>query len=178
MEETAKMKEVLIVDGYNMIGAWSELKKLKQENLEQARDRLLEWLKEYQAYSGRQVILVFDAHQMGGGQGGAQVMGGVQVIYTKANETADERIERLVYEAAKSRVQIYVATSDAAEQQVTFGGGALRISALELQAMVREAVRAIREQTEKRKGKRNSVGDLLDPRIAEILEKWRRKKDE
>jgi predicted RNA-binding protein with PIN domain len=174
------MKEVLIVDGYNIIGAWSSLVELKKENLELARERLIDILKEYKAFTGREVIVVFDAHQTGS-LGTSEKIGGVRVIYTNQNETADEMIERLVYEAEKKKARIYVATSDYTEQQVTFGGGALRISANELQVLVKEAEKAIqekiRDKTKNQQSKRTTVSDVLAPDVALILEKWRRKKD-
>jgi uncharacterized protein len=174
------MKEVLIVDGYNIIGAWSTLVELKKENLELARDRLIEILKEYKAYTGREVIVVFDAH-LTGSRSTSEKIGGVRVMYTKQQETADEMIERLVYEAEKKKARIYVATSDFTEQQVTFGGGALRISAQELQLLVKEAEKAIREKIREKTGKlsnkRTTVSDALDPKIAEVFEKWRREKE-
>ena len=89
------MNQILLVDCYNMIGAWSELRQLADDNLEHARDRLVELLAEYQGFSGKRVILVFDAHQVPG-SGGIYRQSRLEVIYTKEKETADECIERLV----------------------------------------------------------------------------------
>lgn len=149
---------------------------LKKESLELAREALIDILKEYRAFTGREVVVVFDAHQTEG-MSTLQKIGGVQVVFTKENETADELIERLVYEAEKKKARIYVATSDYAEQQATFWGGALRISANELLTLVREAAKEIREKTEKTQRKRMTVGDFLDPNVASIFEKWRREKE-
>ena len=88
---------VLIVDGYNMIGAWPELKKLKETDLGQARDLLIEMMAEYQSYTGDRLIIVFDAYHVRG-LAKKHKNYKVEVIFTKENETADERIERLAVE--------------------------------------------------------------------------------
>ena len=89
------MEELLIVDGYNMIGAWPQLIDIKKKELGRARDELLAILSEYQVYSGNKVIVVFDAHQVPGiGKKIKEYR--IDIYYTKENETADELIERLV----------------------------------------------------------------------------------
>ncbi|HEU4962512.1 MAG TPA: NYN domain-containing protein [Bacilli bacterium] len=170
------MRETLIVDGYNIIGAWPDLRSLKVESLEAARDGLIDALKDYKAFTGREVIVVFDAHLSVGRQA-EETIGGVHILYTKENETADELIERLVYEreAKKSRGHIYVATSDYVEQQVTFGEGALRISARELRIDVVAARKEIREQVEDLGPKRTLLGQRLNPEVAAFFEQLRRK---
>ncbi|ARU61050.1 RNA-binding protein [Tumebacillus avium] len=169
------MREVLIVDGYNIIGDWPELRDLKYERLEAARDKLVDDLKEYKAFTGREVIIVFDAHLASGGQT-EEVISGIKILYSKHEETADELIERLVYELLREKVRmhIYVATGDYVEQQVTFGGGALRITARELKTDVKNAKRQIRENVEKRNNTRNVIDDHLSPQVREMFEKWRR----
>ena len=124
--------QILLVDGYNIIGAWSELRKLKEVKLLEARDRLIELMAEYKAYTGTRVIVVFDAHLVPGIENKKKQYN-VEVIYTRKNEIADERIEKLTKELSGRRVQIYVATSDLTEQRVIFGQGALRKSARELE---------------------------------------------
>lgn len=134
--QRSRMK-VLIIDGYNIIGAWDELKKLKRHSISEARDRLLTILMEYQAYSGDRVIVVFDALYVKGIES-KQEIDNLEVIFTKEKETADECIERLVKEVKHVKNQVYVATSDYAEQRTIFGRGALRISARELLISVRD----------------------------------------
>jgi predicted RNA-binding protein with PIN domain len=170
------MREVLIVDGYNIIGDWPELRQLKAHSLEAARDHLLEDLKEYKAITGRDVIVVFDAHLSRGGQT-EETAGGVRLMYTKELETADELIERLVYDFEREKVRrhIFVATSDYVEQQVTFGGGALRISARELRIDVRAAKKEIAERVDNMTSQSNRLGNHLSPEVREMFEKWRRK---
>ncbi|WP_017186380.1 NYN domain-containing protein, partial [Alkalibacillus haloalkaliphilus] len=106
---------VLVVDGYNMIGDWPELKKLRDHDLEAARNRLIEMLAEYQAYIGHRVVVVFDAYTVRDVERHYNQLQ-VEVIYTKEKETADEKIEKLVKEIMNVKTKVYVATSDYAEQ--------------------------------------------------------------
>src|SRR5690625_4830031 len=125
------MRDVLVVDGYNIIGAWDELKELTKTDMAQARDRLIELMADYQAYSGYKVIIVYDAHYVKG-KGSIMKSYDVEIIYTREKETADECIERIVTQYKTVANQVYVATSDHLEQRVIFGRGALRKSAREL----------------------------------------------
>ncbi len=171
------MDEFLIVDGYNIIGAWPELRTLKEKDkLAEARDALIHWLDEYQAYSGREVILVFDAHQVPG-MGKKYSNNRITIYYTKENETADELIERLVKELYIRRRQIYVATSDYTEQRVIFGQGALRISAREL-AIEKETIEKKIETkvTKNNKKLKSNIFSSLDDEMIKFFENWRRKK--
>ena len=168
------MKDYLIVDGYNIIGAWPELARLRDIRLEDARDRLIDILSDYQAFSGLNVYLVFDAHQVPG-TGGKYEQSRLQVVYTKEKETADELIERLVSDFTGRRRQVYVATSDMAEQHVVFGRGALRLPARELLTKVKESRKEVRKRLEE-ESKRG--GNTFDSRLSdeqrEKLERWRR----
>jgi len=165
---------VLLVDGYNIIGAWEELKQLKEKDIGQARDRLVELMAEYQAFSGDRVIIVFDAYYVKGTMSKIKSFK-VEVIYTKEKETADERIERLVKKYKNIETQVYVATSDYAEQRTIFGQGALRISSRELLIEVRNVERRIKENIEIQK-KEHSIQSkiVLDQKILDKFEKWRR----
>lgn len=167
-------KKCLIVDGYNIVGRISNRSLADVTDLEDMRNRLIEMLAEYQSFSGESVILVFDAHQTNG-QEREYIRLGVRVIFTSYQETADDRIERLVYELRDTTPEITVATSDSAEQQVIFGGGALRISANGLLERLREAQRnisgTVKQQYEDRGSK---VSDRISQDIAKILEHWRR----
>jgi predicted RNA-binding protein with PIN domain len=169
------MNELLIVDGYNMIGAWPELAKLKDINLEEARDRLIDMLSEYQGFSGHKVYLIFDAHQIPG-LGGKYEQGKLEIYYTKEKETADELIERLVSRLISRKNRISVATSDMAEQSVVFGLGALRIPASELLRKIRQNKQDIQKQIAQSPPPRNSFDSRLDSRILDILERKRREK--
>ncbi|GKU76733.1 NYN domain-containing protein [Paenibacillus sp. L3-i20] len=126
-----RRNDVLLVDGYNIIGAWPELARLKEQDLEDARDRLLDLLADYQGFTGMLIYVIFDAHQVRG-LGSTFKQHNISIVYTKEKETADECIERLCSELMIRRRNIYVATSDLVEQHVAFGKGALRLSAREL----------------------------------------------
>ena len=165
--------DILLVDGYNMIGAWKELRALKADKLIDARDRLIEMMAEYKAFSGWRVIVVFDAHLVPGIEKKKKQFD-VEVIFTRENETADERIEKLTVQLMTRRDQVHVATSDLTEQWVVFAQGALRISARELeiemelvQENITKKVKAIHEQKPGSKIQ-------LPLEVAEIFEKWRR----
>ncbi|MFD7525848.1 NYN domain-containing protein [Paenibacillus chitinolyticus] len=170
------MKEFLIVDGYNIIGAWPELKQLRDRSLEEARDRLITILAEYQSFSGIKVYLVFDAYQVPG-LGKTYVQSRLSVLYTKEKETADELIERLVTELTGRRRQIYVATSDMTEQHVIFGKGALRLPASELFVKIKQSRTEVRKRIrEEAESGRNTFDSKLNEEMREIFEKWRRGK--
>jgi predicted RNA-binding protein with PIN domain len=165
--------DILLVDGYNIIGSWPELQELKNKDLAAARDRLVEKMAEFQGYTGYRVIVVFDAY---GVQGLEKKYKNYQidVIFTKENETADERIEKLAIALSNRRTQIHVATSDFTEQWAIFGQGALRISARELQIEMNLIERAIGNQVENIKEEKPLTKISISKEVAEIFEKWRR----
>lgn len=171
----ADWRDVLLVDGYNMIGGWPFLAELANIGMQEARDALLEKLADYQAFSGLRVVAVFDAYRVPG-LGKSFTQGKVQVYFTKEKETADECIERLVVDFSHRRRKIYVATSDLMEQHIIFALGALRISARELLTQVeqseREVSRKIKE--DQAKSKRNTIDNKLSPDVRLMFERWRR----
>lgn len=167
------MEEILIVDGYNVIGDWKRLKEKKKISLEEARDDLLSWLAEYQGFTGTRVIVVFDAHNVKG-KGKKVREYRLDIRYTKEKETADECIERLVFELSHRHRQIYVATSDYTEQRVTFGYGALRKSARELWNEMQKVNRDIDEKIQETKQKPKGRGIELSDEIKKKFENWRR----
>lgn len=165
--------QILLVDGYNIIGAWVELRKLKEDKLVDARDRLIELMAEYKAFTGIRVIVIFDAHLVPGIES-KQKKYDVEVIYTRENEIADERIEKLTQELSGRKVEIYVATSDLTEQRVIFGQGALRKSARELEIEVEDISRNITKKVKRIQGNKPNSELPLSAEVAEIFEKWRR----
>lgn len=171
----ADWRDVLLVDGYNMIGGWPFLAELANIGMQEARDALLEKLADYQAFSGLRVVAVFDAYRVPG-LGKSFTQGKVQVYFTKEKETADECIERLVVDFSHRRRKIYVATSDLMEQHIIFALGALRISARELLTQVeqseREVSRKIKE--DQSKSTRNTLDNKLSPDVRLMFERWRR----
>ncbi|RBW67738.1 NYN domain-containing protein [Bacillus taeanensis] len=169
--------DVLLVDGYNIIGAWPELQRLKKEDLASARDLLIEKMAEYQAYTGYKVMVIFDAHMVPGIQATYKDYR-VEVIYTKENETADELIERLAIELKGVRTQIHVATSDYAQQWAIFGQGALRKSARELLEEVKKVQKDISGKVSESNQKKRASKIPLSEEVAKIFENWRRGKGE
>lgn len=164
---------ILVVDGYNIIGAWRELQKLKEIDIGQARDRLIEMMAEYQAYSGDRVIIVFDAYEVYGRESKLTTHE-VEVIYTKEKETADECIERLIKKLKNVKNQVYVATSDYAEQRTIFSQGALRKSARELYIEFQNMDKEIAENLEHHQKVKPKSKIILDDHMMAIFEKWRR----
>lgn len=123
-----KGPEYLLVDGYNIIYAWDELKAVAKTNLDAARQMLLDLLANYQGFRKCVVIVVFDAYKVKGNLGSATRYHNIHVVYTKEAETADSYIEKATYEIAQEH-RVRVATSDGAEQLIILGHGALRVSA-------------------------------------------------
>ncbi|MBP3587523.1 MAG: NYN domain-containing protein, partial [Clostridia bacterium] len=135
--------EYVLVDGYNIIFAWDDLKKLAQENLDMARARLIDQLRNYQGFRQCPVIVVFDAYKVKNNPGSIERFGDFSVVYTKEAETADMYIERVTHELGKKH-KIRVATSDGLEQIIILGHGALRISADSFRQEVLQVEHAIR----------------------------------
>lgn len=168
-----KKENILLVDGYNIIGAWEELYRLKDKQLEESRDLLIERMAEYKAYTGWRVIVVFDAYMVPGIEN-KKKRHDVEVLFTRENETADERIEKLVSELIHRRIQIHVATSDFTEQWIIFAQGALRKSARELEIEMKEILKLITGKVKDFEEQRPSSKIPLTDEIKEIFEKWRR----
>ena len=136
--------EHLLVDGYNVIFSWEDLKALAAENLEAARHKLMDILCNFAAYRRCVAILVFDAYKVKGGVGSVEQYHNLHVVYTKEAETADMYIEKATHQIAR-RYHTRVVTSDATEQLIILGAGALRVSSLSFQKEVEQAQREIRE---------------------------------
>ena len=120
--------DFLLVDGYNILFAWDELKELARTSLDAARHVLMNLLCNYQGYRGCTLILVFDAYKVPQGLGSVEKYHNIHIVYTRQAETADQYIERLSFEL-RGRRRVRVATSDNLEQLIILGHGAERISA-------------------------------------------------
>ena len=146
--------EYLLVDGYNIIFAWEELTALARSDFGAARHLLMDILANFQAFKKCELILVFDAYKVHNNPGSVERYKGIHVVYTKEAETADAYIERVTYEIGKKH-RVRVATSDALEQIVILGHGALRISARAFKLEVEQAEGQISEliAENNRKGK-------------------------
>ena len=121
-------EEYVLVDGYNILFAWDELKEIAKDNLDAARHVLMNLLCNYQGYRGCALILVFDAYKVPQGLGSVEKYHNIYCVYTREAETADAYIERVTYEL-RGRRKVRVATSDNLEQLIILGHGAVRVSA-------------------------------------------------
>jgi len=130
-------EEFLLVDGYNILFAWDELKELAKESIEDARQALMEILVNYQAFRPCVLILVFDAYRVPRNTGAVSKFHDMYVVYTKEAETADQYIEKTTYRLAGRR-RVRVATSDGIEQLIILGHGAERVSARLFEDEVRQ----------------------------------------
>lgn len=142
------LDEYLIVDGYNVIFAWDELKKTAESDLALARDILTRIVCNYTAFRRCQATVVFDAYKRRGGEGSEEQCGNVKVVYTKEAETADAYIER----TSKTLVEKYtvrVVTSDLEQQYIVLGNGALRVSAKEFRREIENTTAEINETIDK-----------------------------
>ncbi len=166
-------KDYLLVDGYNIIFAWKDLKELAEHNLEAARIRLADILCNYQGFKKNEVILVFDGYKTKGNLGSVIHYNNIDIVYTKEAETADQFIEAVSQQMARD-YRIRVATSDGLEQMIILARGATRITARELRREINDAEKEIKTIYEtKSKSKKNLLMDNLPPEMAEILEKMR-----
>lgn len=135
--------EYLLIDGYNVIFAWEHLKELTERSLDGARQVLINILCNYQGYSKCNLILVFDAYRVKGQYREVETVNGISIVYTKEAETADMYIEKVTHKLAKNN-RVRVVTSDALEQMIILGNGALRVPSLAFLEEVRQAEEEIR----------------------------------
>lgn len=135
--------EYLLVDGYNVIFAWEHLKELTERSLDGARQVLINIMCNYQGYSKCNLILVFDAYRVKGQYREVETVNGISIVYTKEAETADMYIEKVTHKLAKNN-RVRVVTSDALEQMIILGNGALRVPSLAFLEEVRQAEEEIR----------------------------------
>ncbi len=140
----AGKEEYLLVDGYNIIFAWDDLRSLAEINIDSARDKLMDICCNYQGFMGCTLILVYDAYKVKGNPGSVLKYHNIHVVYTKEAETADQYIEKTVHKIGR-KYQVTVATSDALEQMIIFGNGAIRLSAMGFREAVDTAARQIRD---------------------------------
>ena len=139
-----KGPEYLLVDGYNIIFSWRELKDISTSNLDLARSMLINTMCNYQGVYGCEVIVVFDAYKVKGSVREVEKVGNISVIYTKESETADMYIEKASHDLSRKH-RVRVATSDGMEQLIILGNGAFRISAAELYEEVKIADKRIQD---------------------------------
>jgi predicted RNA-binding protein with PIN domain len=142
--------ERVIVDGYNVIHAWPQLKRLLGDaSLEAARDKLVERLSVFGMVAGADVTVVFDAHHSAAKNNSEETVDGVHVLFTRKGHSADHAIERIAYEASQAGDAITVATSDRFQSDLVRGMGGAVISALELERRVVDAEKELGRRVER-----------------------------
>ncbi|XCP85301.1 translation factor GTPase family protein [Roseburia hominis] len=168
-----EVTEYLLVDGYNVIFAWEDLKELARDNIEGARGKLMDILSNYQGFKKCVVILVFDAYKVQGDTLEIQKYHNIHVVYTKEAETADQYIEKVVHEIGR-KYHVTVVTSDGVEQVVTLGQGGTLISSREFLEEVRIVNEQIREEAKmRREPGKNYLFDHMDEELASHMEEVR-----
>lgn len=173
-------REHYLIDGYNVINAWPELKRLRGD-LAAARDALLHMLLEYGAFEKYEMTIVFDAMFTEDEEHIEQMGRHTRIIYTGAGETADSRIERLAYEEAHRGRTVYVVTSDGAVESVVLGAVACRIPSLEFRKNVLRVKRELRRDYLGRvrlPDARYVVSDRLDRETAAKLDALRKRRED
>ncbi|MDY6314329.1 MAG: translation factor GTPase family protein [Clostridia bacterium] len=149
-------KEYLLIDGYNIIFAWDDLKKLSEKSLDLARNTLINRLCNYKGLTDFEIILVFDAYKVRHNHGEIERVHNIDVVYTKEAETADMYIEKVTHELSRNH-KVRVATSDGLEQIIIIGNGAVRVTAADFKKEIETAENKIREYLENQ----NMKNDLL-----------------
>lgn len=170
-------KEVyLLVDGYNVIFAWDELKELAAENIDAARDKLADILCNYQGIKQCKLMLVFDAYRVKGHQTEILAYHNIHIVYTKEAETADAYIEKFAHQNSR-KYDITVATSDGIEQIIIIGAGCKRISSRELKEEIAFVSQESRENYEQRKRRdKNYLFDSAGTETLKMLEQLQKEK--
>ena len=164
------MQEYLLVDGYNVIFAWDELKELAKVSIEAARDKLMDILCNYQGYKKCVLILVFDAYKVEGYALEIQKYHNIHVVYTKEAETADQYIEKVVHHIGR-KYHVTVVTSDGVEQVITMGQGGTRISSRDFLDEIEYTRKMIEEDNEKQRiSDRNYLFDHADEEFVQKME--------
>ncbi|MCI5595131.1 MAG: TetM/TetW/TetO/TetS family tetracycline resistance ribosomal protection protein [Lachnospiraceae bacterium] len=159
-----KKEEYLLVDGYNIIFAWEELSKLAQENIDSARDKLMDLLCNYQGIRRCNLIVVFDAYRVKGHDTETLNYHNIHVVYTKEAETADAYIEKFAHENGK-KYQITVATSDRLEQMIITGAGCQLLSAREFKEEVEKEEQKLREEILEQQKSRRKDGQTIEDAV-------------
>ena len=166
----ASAQEYLLVDGYNIIFSWEELNTLAQESMDAARYRLMDILSNYQGFKKCSLILVFDAYKVKDGVGSIQRYHNIDVVYTKEAETADQYIEKVTHEIARDN-HVTVATSDALEQIIVLGKGAVRLSANDLRDEILRVNTIIRnDYLTKHSNGRANIGEQFGDDVIKYME--------
>ncbi len=160
---------ILIIDGYNIIGSWDELKKLKEADLDSSRAQLIATMSAYYPWCWERVIIVFDGKRFGWDH-----VDGIEVVFTESRETADTMIERLAA-GLSSYYRVEVATSDFAEHRAASNLGASVLSAAALYERLAEERSGYQRRLAKKTGQKGiKFNDLIEKSVLDNLERLRR----
>jgi len=171
-------EEYLLVDGYNIIHAWPELKSLADENMESARVKLLDILSNYQGIRKSKVIVVFDAYRVQGHREEIVDYHNIHIVYTREAQTADQYIEKFAHDNIK-KYNITVATSDGLEQIIIRAAGCTLLSASELKAEIDKVNEIIKQEYREKQAKdRNYLKDALSPQAKQQMEDLMKKRND
>ncbi len=168
----AVKEDYLLVDGYNIIFDWPELKAMTEDNMDGARVKLLDCLSNYQGIKKSRIIVVFDAYRVKGNRADIMDYHNIHVVYTEEAQTADHYIEKFVYDH-HGKYRITVATSDALEQVIIRGKAGGLLSARELKEEVDKANQIMIQAYEaNRVLDRNYLMDALPEETKQQLEEF------
>jgi len=167
-----KVDSYMIVDGYNVIFAWKELKELANTNIDAARDKLIDIISNYQGAKGVNVILVFDAYKLKEFPGEEMNINNIKIVFTKENETADAYIERMAHSMGR-KYDVTVVTSDGLEQLTALSQGCKILSSMELKTEVEMANATVKEKMENNASSKNYLLDNVSPEVSEYIKKIR-----
>ena len=159
-----------MIDGYNVINAWNELKQMSENDLDGARKKLIDILSDYQGFKKCKVTIVFDSHLVKGAMRKTENINGVDIVFTAEGETADSYIEKYVYENAHDE-NIVVVTSDYLEQLMILGSGATRMPPRQFKSEIEKTKKEINNVINNYS--KHRLEDHLDEKIIEILKKLR-----
>lgn len=170
-------EEYLLVDGYNIIYGWPELKALADEDMEASKIKLIDTLSNYQGIQQCRIIVIFDAYRVIGHREEIIDCGNIHLVYTKEAQTADQYIEKFAHDN-KKRYNITVATSDGLQQIIVWGQGCLLLSAKDLKAEIENANERIKQENRKVHGTNvNYLGDKISANVKGKIERLINEKD-
>lgn len=167
-KKEAPREEYLLVDGYNIIFAWDELKELAEQTIDGARGKLLDILCNYQGMKKCRLIAVFDAYRVQGHVTECLDYHNIQVVFTKEAETADQYIEKFAHENGR-KYDVTVATSDHLEQIIIHGQGCRLLSARELKEEICRLSETVHQEYQERKTGEKHKNYLLDSVSEEMM---------
>ena len=159
------VKKWYVIDGYNVIFAWDELRDLAQRDIAAAREKLIHIVSNFSAFSSVETVLVFDGYRVKGSSGEKSDYQGIHLVYTMENETADAYMQKLLSEMGKND-RVYVVTSDSLVQLSAMHSGALRRSAADFREEVENTNDEIRRILASQEKESFVIGEALENRDA------------